>query len=207
MSWDRTEYVETAVCACGKGTIVRHAYREKDDWNREREKIISEKIYCDACEKKYHIEHYVRYFFQPSWEGDGVMDRAFLVPNNYTIPAEISERIFRFNLDEQIVATYCLEEILSAKSDMIRNKFSTRLERQSSKEIVKLFAKKYKKRSLSLIVELLSQIESRYEDYKWTPLRMEEYRNQEKIRIKENEQAIQDVLNQSFELSFRRNDE
>ena len=25
----------------------------------------------------------VRYFFQPSWEGDGVMDRAFLVPNNY----------------------------------------------------------------------------------------------------------------------------
>ena len=207
MSWDRTEYVETAVCACGKGTIVRHAYREKDDWNREREKIISEKIYCDACEKKYHIEHYVRYFLQPLWEGDGVMDRAFLVPNNYTIPAEISERIFRFNLDEQIVATYCLEEILSAKSDMIRNKFSTRLERQSSKEIVKLFAKKYKKRSLSLIVELLSQIESRYEDYKWTPLRMEEYRNQEKIRIKENEQAIQDVLNQSFELSFRRNDE
>lgn len=207
MSWDRTEYVETAVCACGKGTIVRHAYREKDDWNREREKIISEKIYCDACEKKYHIEHYVRYFLQPLWEGDGVMDRAFLVPNNYTIPAEISERIFRFNLDEQIVATYCLEEILSAKSDMIRNKFSTRLERQSSKEIVKLFAKKYKKRSLSLIVELLSQIESRYEDYKWTPLRMEEYRNQEKIRIKENEQAIQDVLNQSFELRFRRNDE
>lgn len=207
MSWDRTEYVETAVCACGKGTVVRHAYREKDDWNREREKIISEKIYCDACEKKYHIEHYVRYFLQPLWEGDGVMDRAFLVPNNYTIPAEISERIFRFDLDEQIVATYCLEEILSAKSDMIRNKFSTRLERQSSKEIVKLFAKKYKKRSLSLIVELLSQIESRYEDYKWTPLRMEEYRNQEKIRIKENEQAIQDVLNQSFELSFRRNDE
>ena len=135
------------------------------------------------------------------------MDRAFLVPNNYTIPAEISERNFRFNLDEQIVATYCLEEILSAKSDMIRNKYSTRLERKSSKEIVELFAKNYKKRSLPLIVDLLTQIESRYEDYKWTPQRMKEYRNQEKIRIKENRQAIQDVLDQSFELSFRRNNE
>ena len=79
MSWDRTEYTETAICACGKGTIVRLAYIEDDDWNRTQGGIISEEICCTECKEKIHIEHYIQHYFCPPWKGDGIMDRTYLV--------------------------------------------------------------------------------------------------------------------------------
>ena len=121
MSWDRTEYTETAICACGKGTIVRLAYIEDDDWNRTQGGIISEEICCTECKEKIHIEHYIQHYFCPPWKGDGIMDRTYLVPNNFTIPSVLSEKNFCFSVDEKIVANYYLEEISAAKADMIRN--------------------------------------------------------------------------------------
>lgn len=206
MSWERTEYVEVAKCACGEGTVVRHSYIEDDDWNRIRDGVISEEICCDACKKNYHIEHYARHCFCFSWEGDGIVDKAYLVPDNLSIPSEIHKRTFSFELDEQIVAAYCLEEIINVKLDMIQNKYSTRLERQSSKDIVNLFVKKHKRRSLEPIVELLNYIENQYEKYEWTHQRLSEFRDQERIRIQENKKSIAAILDQSFELDFRRND-
>ncbi len=204
MSWDRTEYTETAICACGKGTIVRLAYIEDDDWNRTQGGIISEEICCTECKEKIHIEHYIQHYFCPPWKGDGIMDRTYLVPNNFTIPSVLSEKNFCFSVDEKIVANYYLEEISAAKADMIRNKYSTRLERKSSQDIVAWYEKEYKRRSLSPIVELLNNIENQYDQYEWTPQRLEEFRNNEKIKIQENKQVIADVLGQSFELDFRR---
>lgn len=204
MSWDRVEYKETAICACGKGKIVRQAYTEADDWNRMRDGIISEEIVCAECKEKFHIEHYIRHYFCPSWEGNDVIDKTYLVPNNLTIPAVLSAKNFCFSVDEQIVASYSLEEIVAAKADMIQNKFSTRLERKSSQDIVTLYAKKYKKRRLSPIVELLNNIEKQYGQYDWTQQRLEEFRNNEKIKIQENQQVIADVLRKSIELDFRR---
>ena len=206
MSWERTEYEEISKCACGKGTVVRHSYIEDDDWNRIQEGVISEEICCDTCRGNYHIEHYIHHYFCLPWKGNGIIDKAYLVPNNLSIPPEIHEKSFHFNLDEQIVATYCLEEILKAKLDMIQNRYSTRLTRQSSKEIINLFAKKHKKRSLASIVELLSHIETQYETYEWTPQRLAEYREQEKIKIQSNQESIAAILDKSFELDFRRND-
>lgn len=204
MSWDRIEYMETAVCACGKGMIVRRAYIEDDDWNRSRSGIIEEEICCDDCKEKFHIEHYVKHYFCPPWKGNGIVDQTYLVPNDLTIPHALSEKDFFFSVDEQIVASYRLEEISAAKADMIRNKYSTRLELESSQQIVALYAKKYKKRSLTPIVELLNNIENQYSKYEWTPQRLEDFRNNEKLKIQENEQAIADVLRLSFELDFRR---
>lgn len=204
MSWDRTEYTETAICACGKGTIVRLAYIEDDDWNRTRGGIISEEICCTECKKKFHIEHYIQHYFCPPWKGDGIIDRTYLVPNNFTIPSVLSEKNFCFSVDEQIVANYYLEEISAAKADMIRNKYSTKLERKSSQDIVAWYEKRYKRRSLSPIVELLNNIESQYDHYEWTPQRLEEFRNNEKIKIQENKRVIADVIARSFELDFRR---
>ena len=66
------------------------------------------------------------------------------------------------------------------------------------------YEKEYKRRSLSPIVELLNNIENQYDQYEWTPQRLEEFRNNEKIKIQENKQVIADVLGQSFELDFRR---
>lgn len=204
MSWERTEYTETAVCACGKGKVVRRAYIEDDDWNRTRNGTISEGICCSECNDKFHIEHYTQHYFCPPWQGDGIIDRTYLVPNDLTIPSELSEKTFCFSIDEQIVSKYSLEEILAVKSDMNRNKYSTRLERKSSQEIVTLYAKKYKKKSLPPIVELLSNIESHYEKYEWTPERLKEFRNKEEIKIQERKQIISEILEQSFELDFRR---
>lgn len=204
MSWERTEYTENAVCACGKGKVVRQAYIEDDDWNGTRSGTILEEICCSECNKKFHIEHYVQHYFCPPWKGNGIVDRTYLVPNSLAIPLELNEERFPFRIDEQIVANYSFEEILAVKSDMIRNKYSTRLERKSSQEIVALYAKKYKKKRLAPIVELLSNIESQYGKYEWTPERLKEFRNKEKIKIQENRQIIADVLEQSFELDFRR---
>lgn len=87
---------------------------------------------------------------------------------------------------------------------MIRNKYSTRLERKSSQDIVALYAKKYKKRSLAPIVKLLENIKNQYDRYEWTSQQFEEFRNNEKTKIQENKQAISDALRESFELDFRR---
>ena len=207
MSWDRIEYTEYAVCACGKGKVVRHAYSESDDWNRSRDGIISESILCTACKENFHIEHYVKYVFCLPWKGDGRIDRTYLVPNGLSIPQELSQTNFQFKLDEQIVATYSLEEIANAKADMLQNKYSTRLKQKSSKEIVELFFKKYKKKSLSPIIHLLNDIEAHYQKYRWTPQRLSEFKLQETIKIQENEASISNVLNQSFELDFKRSDD
>lgn len=204
MSWDRIEYTETSVCACGKGKVIRRLYTEDDDWNRTQSGIISEEICCDECKEKFHVEHYIQHYFCPRWIGDGIIDKTYLVPNNFTIPPILSEKNFSFSVEEQIVATYCLEEILAAKEDMVRNKYSTRLERKSSQEIVALYAKKYKRRRLSLIVELLSNIENQYGKYEWTPQRLKEFRIKEKIMIQENKQDIDNILRLCFKLDFRR---
>ena len=77
MSWERTEYKEVAPCACGKGTIVRLAYTEDDDWNRSRSGIINEEIACENCRTQYHIEPVIRHYSCPSWEGDGISAKAY----------------------------------------------------------------------------------------------------------------------------------
>ena len=116
MSWDRFDYTEIAFCACGNGKIIRHAYTEYDDWNRSRDGITSEEIKCDNCSHKYHIEHHVRYYQCHSWDGDGIVDKTYLVPNGITIPNELSKKDFHFKLDEQIVSQFSLTEISAAKS-------------------------------------------------------------------------------------------
>ena len=118
MSWERTEYKEVAPCACGKGTIVRLAYTEDDDWNRSRSGIINEKIACENCRTQYHIEHVIRHYSCPSWKGDGISDKAYLVPNSLTIPEQISEKHFSFNVEEEIVSIYSYDEIKAAKADI-----------------------------------------------------------------------------------------
>lgn len=204
MSWERTEYEETAICACGKGIVVRRCYVEFDDWNRSRDGILSEKIFCDVCKNKYHIEHYIRHVFCPPWKGDGSIDRTYLVQNGLTIPQELKEKNFYFAFTEKIVATFSLEEIESAKRDMIQSKYSTRLTQQNSRDIVNLFYREYKKKSLSPIIDLLSNIEVQYQEYEWTPQRLAQFRLQEEVEMKKNQDSISDVLKQSFELDFRR---
>lgn len=204
MRWERTEYKEVAPCACGKGTIVRLAYTEDDDWNRSRSGIINEKIACENCRTQYHIEHVIRHYSCPSWKGDGISDKAYLVPNSLTIPEQISEKHFSFNVEEEIVSIYSYDEIKAAKADMMKNKYSTRLELENSRRIVSIYEKRYKKKRLAPIIDMLCSIEQQYDKYEWTPEKIAAYRDAEKESIRANEQEIAIAIKQSVPLEFRR---
>ena len=204
MSWDRFEFTEVAQCACGKGYVVRVAYTEDDDWNRSRSGIINEEIACENCRTQYHIEHVIRHYSCPSWEGDGISDKAYLVPNSLTIPEQISEEQILFTVEEEIVSIYSCDEIHAVKADMTKNKYSTRLELENSRRIVSIYEKRYKKKRLAPIIDMLCSIEQQYDKYEWTPEKIAAYRDAEKAKIRENEEKIANVNGQSILLEFRR---
>mgnify|MGYP004694395663 CR=1 FL=1 len=204
MSWDRIEYKEVAPCVCGKGAVIRLAYKEDDDWNRTREGIIQEEIACESCRSQYHIEHIVHLYSCPNWVGNGVSDKTYLVPNDLTIPDKLHEKDFCFDTEMQIVSMYSYADIKAAKADMVTNKYTTRLKLQVSQDIVSIYEKCYRKRSLPPIIDLLCKIERQYDKYEWTKERMSAYRAEEKVKIEENEREIADVIAQSVLLEFRR---
>ena len=206
MSWDKIEYDEFAECKCGKGKVIRRICRQDDDWNRTREECIGEKIDCPECSIKYHIEHHIRHYSCMPWDGDGISDRVFLVPNGIKIPDVKTERCFSFHkLDETIVANIDITDIKAAINDMKENRYTTRLKLCSSKEIVRLYQKRYKKKCLNLIVPFLEKIVQNYNNYEWTLESIEEYRKTERKSIAENKKEIEQAIGLSFELVFGRN--
>jgi len=204
MSWDRFDYTETSNCACGKGKVTRHSYREDDDWNRTRYGTYGMDIECPECKSKYHIESITRHYFCPSWKGDGVSVRTYLVPNGFTIPAVISARTFVFSkIDERIVAEVPYDGIKAALDDMVVNKYTTRLQSPYSRQIVQMFKKALKKTRLSFITPVLAEILNNYDSYKWTFEKISQFRITERERIESNEAKIAEVLKKSFELNFQ----
>lgn len=127
MSWDKVNFIEVAPCACGNGRVKRLGYTEYDDWNRSRDDIVSEVIECENCCKQYRIKHIIKHYLCLSSDGDGVVDKAYLVPNSLEIPKQLEEKTFNFSVPEQIVAMYCLSDILAVRADMLKNKYCTRL--------------------------------------------------------------------------------
>ena len=105
MSWDRIEYDEFAKCKCGKGKVIRHMYRVDDDWNRTREGCIIEKLDCPECSRKYHIEHYIHHYSCMPWDGDGISDRVFLVPNGINNLIILSRRVNMASRKERLNGT------------------------------------------------------------------------------------------------------
>ena len=206
MSWDSFEYDLSARCACGKGKVIRHILQRDDDWNRSETQCLGEKIHCADCAKKYHIEHLIRHYLCMPWDGDGISDRAFLVPNGICIPKYKEKRNFIFSrIDEQIAAQISLTDIKASINDMQTNKYTTRLELGSSQEIVLLYYRRYKKKSLSMIIPVLENIIQNYDKYEWTPEKIAEYRIKEGKELSKNDKAIDEAISKSFELNFRRN--
>ncbi len=127
------------------------------------------------------------------------------MPNGIKIPSIKSERRFSFSeIDKEIAANISLSEIKESMNDMTANKYTTRLQLSSSHSIVEIYQKRYKKKSLNLIIPILKEIVHNYDSYEWTPEKIEEYREVERKDIEENKKAIEDALNQSFELDFKR---
>ena len=88
---------------------------------------------------------------------------------------------------------------------MQTNKYTTRLELGSSREIVLLYQRRYKKKSLKMIIPVLETIIQNYDKYEWTPETITEYRTTEEKDLSKNNKAIDEAISKSFELNFRRN--
>lgn len=205
MSWDRFEYDEFSPCACGCGKIIRRLYQEDDDWNRSRGGCLEERIECNDCKNKYHIEHLIHHYFCYKWDGDGISDKIYLVPNGLTIPKPIEKRSFHFsNFDEKIAAEYTPDSIKQALEDMKKSRYSTRLQLKTSQVIVKEYFKQYKKKKLTEIITCLENILNNYENYKWTPEKIETFKVEEQDRIAQNAEEIKNTLANCVELTFHR---
>lgn len=203
MSWNRIEYNEKAACACGEGYIIRHMYRDEDDWNRIRGGCKGIDIDCPECKAKYHIQTITRHFVQYSWDGDGISETVYLVPNGVTIPSTVEERCFSFSdFKENAVSTFTENQLREAYQDMLENKYSTRLQNDVSKKLVEKYYKRYKKKNLQSICVEIEEAIRNYHRYEWTPERILDYKNAEKERIKKNREEIEAARSLSFKLIF-----
>ena len=191
MGWDRIEYQESAPCACGKGRLTRTTYREEDDWSCSRSGSSEETIECHECAQKYHIEHLIRHFFQPKWEGNGTSDTTYLVENGYSIQHKTSvQKLYFCRLEDEIVAKYTKDELLQVIEEMSLVRFSTRLQLRSSLEIVSLYSKRYKKKSLQPIMAFLKDCVDRYDTFEWNPVTVEAYYADEKRLADEGQKRL-----------------
>ncbi len=203
MGWETMyDKIEITSCACGNGKVERHNCKRGDDWNRRENYIYGEKILCDKCDAKYKIETVTKHHFCPSWKGDGIVVKQYLVPKNCTLNISAAEKSFNFKFDEKIISLYSKNEISSMIDDMKKNKFSTRVEYADTKNIIDMYYRKYKKKRLSPIIDILIDSLFKYETYEWTKDRMEQFRVQEAKEIKRKEIILESTLSKSYFLDF-----
>lgn len=106
-----------------------------------------------------------------NYKHDGIIeyDRVFLVPLNMSFPQPISERSFYSpHIEEEIVASFPLDDIKASANEMIVNRYTTRLQSSVSKHIVSIYYKRFKRKDLSLIVPILNKIITNYDSFEWT---------------------------------------
>lgn len=73
---------------------------------------------------------------------------------------------------------------------MRENKYSTRLNLNSSIDIVNKYAHRYKKHSLPPIIDALEKCIQTYSTYEWTHNKYTAFRKEEQEQINRNEQTI-----------------
>lgn len=197
---------EQAVCACGQGFVKRNSYQEGDDWNRFREGVENEEIRCDKCAEKYHIEHLVKRYNCMPWDGDGIIDTTYLVPNGKTFHIQIEPKRLPFecfvNFNEQAVALYSKEDLQAAIEDMTANKYSTRLSLETSKNLVSAYFRYKKSKKLANIIKALDFCIENYDNFEWTYTKVKEFRKEEAKLLKDNEKELEQTLSESYELKF-----
>ena len=73
-----------------------------------------------------------------------------------------------------------------------------------SRIIVSICSKQLQTKSLNKIIPVLQEILESYEQYKWNPDTIAEYKQKENEQIKQNEDMIAYVISKSYELYFFR---
>ena len=115
--------------------------------------------------------------------------------------AKKSDFAYFNNLKEEIINKVTKQDLIDVIADMEKNRYSTRIDLANSKQIVRIFYKQEKHKSLKTILPVLQELLSTYDKYKWNPETIALDRENEKHMIEENEKHIIDVLSKSYELS------
>lgn len=207
MSWEViSDNKEKAVCACGKGFAVRNVCKRADDWNRFDERIYGEGIECPECAKKYHIEHVVKHYNCMRWDGDGIVDTTYLVPNNMTLKIQTEperlpyENTIRFN--DRAVALYSKDELIAARNDMEVSKFSTRLTLAASRDLVSMYNREKKSKKLANVMDAIDYCVENYDSFEWTYPKIKAFREKEAGILEENKDRLAQALAVSLRLEF-----
>ena len=204
MSWDRIETDMYSKCACGQGRVIKHCWQEDDDWNRSRSGISGYDIACPKCNEKYHIDTITRNYVCRPWISDGITVNEYLVPRGLDLPKVITPMtIHPCSADAEIVSKYTEEAITDVIDDMIANKYSTRVQLQDSKNVIRICNKRLHTKSINKIVPFLKEILDKYNIYEWNPVTIAEFRKKEQTIIQNNENEIDRVVSKSYLLEFR----
>ena len=185
----------TSPCACGNGLLRYYRVVESNDWGQEQEHNTAVEILCEYCKAHYHYE--------PSGWGDG-----YLVPNGLSIPEEIpvyGTKMTQYTTDEDFIGR-CDKAVIEAMiQDMTapKHRFIRDLEYPPAVAYAEEWYSRYRKRSLTPMVNNLRRVLSQYDALvasrqKKEPI-IEERR---KLREKRDQEAAK-VKEQSFRTSFK----
>lgn len=204
MSYERIQdKIESAVCACGKGKVIRHYYFDMNDWNQIRDGYYGEEIQCNECKKKYHIESISKSYTCPKWEGDGVVTTYYLVPNGKSLYRTHNyETPFGHQFSDSCVSDYKIEILESVVKDMVDNKYSTRLTQDASIEIFNRYYSLYKKKRLKPIISILQNCIDNYNSYEWTYDKAQAYKKKMQQVIETEDETIRKTFSESYTLNF-----
>lgn len=93
---------------------------------------------------------------------------------------------------------------MKALAEMKSAKFSTKLQLQSSKQIVSLYFKQYKKRSLPRIIEFLQICIDKYESFQWNPDTIKQYHEREEQLAAKGKQKFDEALLHAVKVEWKR---
>lgn len=211
MSWDRIDYIAEVKCPCGRGIIQRKYYERWNDWNQHDGGIEEEKILCIDCSQKYHIEHIIKHFSCPKWDGDGVSDTTYCVPNDIRLNAfdmgKKNANMF-YSFEEEIVSNFSKDELKYALDEMYVKKYSTRLNDDVSKKVMRCFELHFNTKRFRFYYETLKRIIEKYDEYiksyQCTKKQIDAFEQEEQGRLAKEKEKFSEAISKSIVLDFPR---
>lgn len=190
MSWEiMSTRVLHADCACGKGYVERVECSEMDDWNRVRDGVLSCKLCCDVCSQTYHLES------------------GYLVPNGLTLDVPVDypyphSSFNEFDIVYAIVNRFSVDTLRACVDEFARVHFSTRVESDAGKCVVRLYFNRYNRRGLKIISSFLSGIIDNYDELSSCVVWLNSEKSKYDAAVRFRDAVVNDVKSQSFCLHF-----
>lgn len=207
MEWETVTYLEKATCACHQGKVLKYEYGKRNDdyyFIKDHNKTVIE---CPSCARKYNVQTVKRRNFLLTPEnGDPYIETYYLVPQGLEIPDVIYKQAdFEFynSFEEFIVLYYTKAEIQEfIKSLQVAKIYHTKPQSPHARVILEAYNDYYHSKDYSQIIDSLKKILTEYDSFKWNVSEFKDFREKEAEMIKANENEINKIIDESYELKF-----